>query len=149
MKPKHQRLWLASAAVAALLLAGGLAIPALGDKAAYFYAPADVAAQGVTAGQAIRLGGLVEKGSVVRSGDGLTMTFRVTDRLKTVRATYTGIEPELFREGQGVIADGHFDGAGVFQAEILLAKHDENYMSPQVAKAIAKAEAAAKARTQL
>jgi cytochrome c-type biogenesis protein CcmE len=146
VKPKQQRLALAGAAVAALMAAAALAIPALREEAAYFYAPADVAAKGVQPGQAIRLGGLVETGSVARTADGLTMTFRVTDRLKTVAVAYTGIVPDLFREGQGVIADGRFDDSGVFQAETLLAKHDENYMPPEVAKAVANAEAKAKAR---
>jgi cytochrome c-type biogenesis protein CcmE len=146
VKPKHQRLVLAGAAVAALMAAAALAIPALREQAAYFYTPADIAAKGVRPGQAIRLGGLVETGSVARTADGLTMTFRVTDRLKTVAVAYTGIVPDLFREGQGVIADGRFDGRGVFQAETLLAKHDENYMPPEVAKAMADAEAKAKAR---
>lgn len=146
MKPKHQRLALAGAAVAALAAAGALAIPALRDQAAYFHSPADVVAKGVRPGQAIRLGGLVEPGSVARIADGLTLTFRVTDRLETVPVAYTGIVPDLFREGQGVIADGRFDANGVFRAEMLLAKHDENYMPPEVAKAIERAETAAKAR---
>jgi cytochrome c-type biogenesis protein CcmE len=146
MKPKHQRLVLAGSAVGAMLVAAALAIPALSDKAAYFYAPADVAAKGVQPGQAIRLGGLVEKGSVSRSADGLTLNFSVTDKLETVPVRYTGIVPDLFREGQGVIADGSFDASGTFVADTLLAKHDENYMPPDVAKAVARAEAKAKAR---
>ncbi|MBW7946392.1 MAG: cytochrome c maturation protein CcmE [Sphingomonadaceae bacterium] len=148
MKPKHQRLALAGAALAALGIAATLALPALKDQAAYFYAPADVAAKGVTPGQAIRLGGLVEKGSLTRSADGLTIHFRVTDRLESVPVAYTGIVPDLFREGQGMIADGRFDADGTFRAETLLAKHDENYMPPEVAKAVEKAEAAAKARPE-
>jgi cytochrome c-type biogenesis protein CcmE len=145
MKPKQQRLVLVGGAIAAVLVAGLLAIPALKDSAAYFYAPADVIAKGVKPGQAIRLGGLVETGSVSRSADGLTLRFRVTDRLETVAVAYKGLVPDLFREGQGVIADGRFGANGVFVADKLLAKHDENYMPPEVAKAVAKAEARAKA----
>jgi cytochrome c-type biogenesis protein CcmE len=148
MKPKHQRLALAGAAVAALGIAAALALPALQDQAAYFYAPADVVAKGVAPGQAIRLGGLVEKGSLTRSADGLTIHFRVTDRLESVPVDYTGIVPDLFREGQGMIADVRFDADGTFKAETLLAKHDENYMPPEVAKAVERAEAAAKARPE-
>lgn len=148
MKPKHQRLALAGAAVAALVAAAALAIPALKDEAAYFYAPADVAAKGVKPGQAIRLGGLVEKGSLTRSADGLSISFRVTDRVETVAVNYTGIVPDLFSEGQGMIADGRVGADGVFRAETLLAKHDEKYMPPEVAKAVARAEAAAKARPE-
>ncbi len=148
MKPKHQRLALAGAAVGALLLAAALAIPALQDKAAYFMAPADVEAKGIEPGRAIRLGGLVEEGSLKRSNDGLTIHFRVTDNLATVPVRYTGLVPDLFREGQGMIADGRFEGNGTFIADTLLAKHDENYMPPEVAKAIARSEAAAKARAE-
>ncbi|MGB3724019.1 MAG: cytochrome c maturation protein CcmE [Pacificimonas sp.] len=146
MKPKHQRLVLASAAVAALAVAALLAMPALKDGAAYFYAPADLQTANVAPGQPLRLGGLVEENSVSRSSDGLTLRFRVTDRLATVPVRYAGIVPDLFREGQGVIADGEMDAAGTFMADSLLAKHDENYMPPEVAEAVAKAEAQAKAR---
>lgn len=146
MKPKSQRLILAGAAVAAMFVAAILAMPALRDSAAYFYAPADLAAAEVEPGRAIRLGGLVEEGSVVRAPDGVTTTFRVTDRLESVPVRYAGIVPDLFREGQGVIADGRMEPGGTFVADTLLAKHDENYMPPEVAEAIEKAEAAAKAR---
>ena len=148
MKPKHQRLVLAAAAVTSLVVAALLAMPALKEGAAYFYSPADLAAADIAPGQAIRLGGLVEEGSVARSADGLTMRFRVTDRLESVPVAYTGLVPDLFREGQGVIADGRLDAAGTFVADTLLAKHDENYMPPEVADAVARAEAAAKARPE-
>ncbi|MEO0501119.1 MAG: cytochrome c maturation protein CcmE [Pseudomonadota bacterium] len=149
MKPKHQRLAIAIAAVGSLIIAGLLALPALQTGASYFYAPADLAAADVAPGQAIRLGGLVAEGSVRRSGDGLTLDFAVTDRLETVPVRYAGIVPDLFREGQGIIADGRLDGAGTFLADTLLAKHDENYMPPEIAEAVAEAEAAAKARPEI
>lgn len=135
LKAKHQRLTLVLGALAALGGAGVLAFTALGDKATYFYAPSDLAAALPTG--AIRLGGMVEQGSLVRSGE--TITFRVTD-MKSVRpVTYTGILPDLFREGQGVIAEGKFDPtSGVFRADTILAKHDENYMPPEVAGAMRK-----------
>ena len=148
MKPKSQRLVLIGAAVTAMIVAALLAMPALREGASYFYAPADLAAADVEAGQAIRLGGLVEEGSTGRTPDGLTMRFRVTDRLESVPVRYTGIVPDLFREGQGVIADGRFGADGVFVADTLLAKHDENYMPPEVAEAVARAEAKAKARPE-
>ncbi|MEE4349990.1 MAG: cytochrome c maturation protein CcmE [Pacificimonas sp.] len=146
MKPKQQRLVLIGAAVAAMVVAAILAMPALRDNAAYFYAPADVAAADIAPGEPVRLGGLVEEDSVAKLPDGLTTTFRVTDRLETVPVRYAGIVPDLFREGQGVIADGRFNAAGTFLADTLLAKHDENYMPPEVAEAIERAEATAKAR---
>ena len=148
MKPKTQRLVLIGAAVTAMVVAALLAMPALREGAAYFYVPADLAAADVEPGQPIRLGGLVEEGSVVRAADGVTTSFRVTDRLESVPVTYAGIVPDLFREGQGVIADGRLDAGGTFVADQLLAKHDENYMPPEVAEAIAKAEAEAKARPE-
>ncbi len=147
LKPKHQRLVLAGAAVAALVVAALLAMPALKDGASYFYAPTDLQAANVAPGQPLRLGGLVEEDSVRRSADGLTLDFRVTDRLATIPVRYAGIVPDLFREGQGVIADGRLDTAGTFIADNLLAKHDENYMPPEIADAVARAEAEAKART--
>lgn len=128
MKAKHQRLILALAAVVALIGAGLLATSALKDEAAYFYAPADVKAKGVETGKAIRLGGMVVKGSLKHAPDGVTIRFDVTDGKATVPATFTGIAPDLFREGSGVVAEGAFDARGIFVATNLLAKHDERYM---------------------
>jgi len=137
MKAKHQRLWLVVGAMIALGGAGVLAFSTLGDKATYFYAPSDLANRAPPT-DAIRLGGMVEKGSLVRAGQ--TVTFVVTDNAKTVPVTYTGILPDLFREGQGVIAEGRIDPAsGTFHAETILAKHDEKYMPPEVAGAMHKA----------
>jgi len=128
VKAKHQRLILALVALAALIGAGLLAASALRQEAAYFYAPGDVKAKGVEPGKAIRLGGMVVKGSLKRAPDGVTMSFDVTDGKATVPATFSGIAPDLFKEGSGVVAEGSFDVKGVFLATNLLAKHDERYM---------------------
>ena len=128
MKAKHQRLILALVALVALVGAGLLAASALKDEAAYFYAPGDVKAKGVEPGKAIRLGGMVVKGSLKRAPDGVTMSFDVTDGKATVPATFSGIAPDLFKEGSGVVAEGSFNEKGTFIATNLLAKHDERYM---------------------
>ncbi|KKW92756.1 MULTISPECIES: cytochrome c maturation protein CcmE [Sphingobium] len=128
MKAKHQRLILAVVALAALIGAGLLAASALKDEAAYFYVPNDVRTKGVEPGRAIRLGGMVVKGSLKRASDGVTIHFDVTDGKAKVPASFKGITPDLFREGSGVVAEGAFDAAGTFQATNLLAKHDERYM---------------------
>jgi cytochrome c-type biogenesis protein CcmE len=128
MKAKHQRLMLVLAAVAALMGAGLLAASALKDEAAYFYTPGDARSKGVAPGRAIRLGGMVVKGSLHREADGVTMTFDVTDGKASVPARFSGIAPDLFREGSGVVAEGAFDRSGTFVATNLLAKHDERYM---------------------
>lgn len=135
LKAKHQRLALVLGAFVAIGGAGVLAFTALGDKATYFYAPSDLAAALPT--DAIRLGGMVEEGSLVRDGE--TVSFRVTDMRSQRDVTYTGILPDLFREGQGVIAEGRFDPvSGVFKADTILAKHDENYMPPEIADSMRK-----------
>ncbi|MDI1294732.1 MAG: cytochrome c maturation protein CcmE, partial [bacterium] len=113
---------------AALIGAGLLAASALKDEAAYFYTPADAKAKGVEPGKAIRLGGMVVKGSLKRAADGVTIHFDVSDGKASVPATFSGIAPDLFKEGSGVVAEGAFDGGGTFVASNLLAKHDERYM---------------------
>ncbi|SCW82457.1 cytochrome c-type biogenesis protein CcmE [Sphingobium faniae] len=128
MKAKHQRLILALVALAALIGAGLLAASALRDEAAYFYAPNDVKTKGVEPGKAIRLGGMVVGGSLKRGADGVTIHFDVSDGKATVPAQFSGIAPDLFREGSGVVAEGAFDAKGTFVATNLLAKHDERYM---------------------
>ncbi|BAV64004.1 cytochrome c maturation protein CcmE [Sphingobium cloacae] len=128
MKAKHQRLILALAALAALIGAGLLAASALKDEAAYFYTPDDVKTKDVEPGKAIRLGGMVVGGSLKRAADGVTIHFDVTDGKATVPARFSGIAPDLFREGSGVVAEGAFDAKGIFLATNLLAKHDERYM---------------------
>ncbi len=140
MRAKTQRLYLVAGAMLALGGAGALAFSTLGDKATYFYSPSDIAAKGIPTA-AIRLGGMVQKGSLVR--DGQTVHFIVTDFARTFPVTYTGILPDLFREGQGVIAEGRIDPAsGVFTADTILAKHEEKYMPPEVAGAMHKARSA-------
>jgi len=141
MKPKQQRLLLLLAALGALAGAGALAASALGETATYFYSPSDVLAKGVPPGEAIRLGGLVEVGSVRR--EGATIMFRITDNAEESTVRYTGIVPDLFREGQGVIAEGRFAADGAFIAESVLAKHDEKYMPPEVAGALHRTRTAA------
>jgi len=138
-KPKKQRLMLAGFAVVALATAGVIAAFALQDTAAYFKAPSDLADGPPGQGETFRLGGLVKAGSVARSGDGLTLTFVVTDIAADTPVSYRGLVPDLFREGQGVIATGSFTSSGgPFVARELLAKHDENYMPPEVARALEK-----------
>ena len=136
MKAKHQRLSLVVGALVALGGATALGVSALGDSATYFYAPSDLASKPPQVDQAIRLGGMVEKGSLRHAGPA-TVAFEVTDNLRQVPVTYTGIVPDLFREGQGVIAEGKFAN-GVFVADTILAKHDEKYMPPEVAGAMHK-----------
>lgn len=128
MKAKHQRLILVLVALCALIGAGLLAASALKDEAAYFYTPGDVRSKGVEPGKAIRLGGMVVKNSLKRAPDGITIRFDVTDGKATVPARFSGIAPDLFKEGSGVVAEGAFDAQGTFIATNLLAKHDERYM---------------------
>ena len=128
MKAKHQRLTLAVLALVALLGAGLLAAFALQDQASYFYTPSDIAAKQPAAGKAIRLGGMVEKGSIHHEADGVTVNFTVQDGTARQAVVYTGITPDLFVEGSGVVADGKLTSDGVFVADSLLAKHDENYI---------------------
>jgi cytochrome c-type biogenesis protein CcmE len=114
-------------------IAVGLVLYAMRDSIVFFYGPSDVAEMQIAPGQRFRLGGLVETGSVER-GEGTTVRFVVTDGAKTLPVTYTGVLPDLFREGQGVVTEGKLQSDGVFYADSVLAKHDENYMPPEVAK---------------
>lgn len=133
MKRKNQRLTLLVLAVAAVLAAVLLAMSALRDQAAYFYAPADVAKQGLPLDRAVRIGGMVERGSLVRGADGVTLDFTVRDDSPhRIRVRFKGIVPDLFREDSGVVAEGRFQPDGRFVADEILAKHDENYMPPQL-----------------
>ena len=136
MKAKHQRLTLALVALVAVVGAAVLALSALKDQAAFFYAPGDVKKTGLPLGRAVRLGGMVEGGSIKRQPDGVTISFVVTDGLAKVPVAFRGITPDLFREKSGVVAEGSFNSDGSFTATNLLAKHDEKYMPPQVAGAM-------------
>lgn len=132
MTRKQKRLSVIVAGLAFLAAAAGLTFYALGQKASYFYMPADLATAHVEPGQRIRLGGLVEEGSL-RRDQGATVEFSVTDTQNSVKVTYTGILPDLFREDQGVITEGAFGPDGTFVADSVLAKHDERYMPKEVA----------------
>jgi len=133
MKAKHQRLTLALLAVAAVIGAALLALSALKDQAAFFYAPGDVKKGELPLGRAVRLGGMVQAGSIVKQADGVSIRFVVTDGVATVPVAFKGIVPDLFREKSGVVAEGSFNPDGSFTATNLLAKHDEKYMPPEVA----------------
>jgi cytochrome c-type biogenesis protein CcmE len=131
MKPKNQRLVLVSAALVAVLVAVLLAMWGLRERASYFYTPADIAAGKAAQGQAIRLGGMVEKGSIQHEPDGVTIRFVVTDGKADTPVIFRGIAPDLFREGSGAVAEGRLQN-GTFVADTILAKHDERYMPPQL-----------------
>ena len=131
-RPKHQRLVLVILAVAAVLGAVLLAMWGLKDRAAYFYTPADVVAGKARTGEAMRIGGMVETGSVKRDSDGVTTRFIVEDGDARVPVTYRGILPDLFREGSGVVAEGRLAADRSFVADNILAKHDERYMPPEL-----------------
>jgi len=133
MTAKRQRLVLVLLALGAVGVAALLALSALRDQAAFFYAPSDVATQGLPLGRAVRLGGMVEAGSVRRAVDGVTVRFIVTDGRATTPVTFAGIVPDLFRERSGVVAEGEFRRDGSFVASNLLAKHDEKYIPPELA----------------
>ena len=131
MKPKNQRLVLVVAAIVAVLVAVLLAIWGLREQASYFYTPADIVAGKAQQGRAVRLGGMVEKGSIQRQPDGVTIRFVVSDGQARTPVLYRGIVPDLFREGSGAVAEGRMQG-GTFVADTILAKHDERYMPPEL-----------------
>jgi len=131
MKPKNQRLALVGAALTAVLLAVLLAMWGLRDRASYFYTPADITAGKAANAQAIRLGGMVEAGSIAHAADGVTIRFRLTDGKAATPVVYRGIVPDLFREGSGAVAEGRME-SGTFVADTILAKHDERYMPPEL-----------------
>lgn len=137
MKRKHKRLTFVVIAGVLIAIAAGLVLSAFEENIVFFRTPTDIAENKVKDDQRIRLGGLVEEDSVEQGTDGL-VNFRVTDTANSVAVQYTGILPDLFREGQGVVAEGKLAG-GVFMADEVLAKHDENYMPPEVADAIKEA----------
>jgi len=134
MTRKQRRLTLIGTAVGVLGLALGLVLYAMRDSIVFFHAPADVAAKGMPSGTRFRLGGLVKEGSIKREGQ--TITFEVMDARSTLPVRYVGILPDLFREGQGVVAEGMLDSSGVFKADTVLARHDETYMPREVADAL-------------
>ena len=134
MTPKRKRLWLLVGSLGVLAVAVALVLSALSDNIVFFYSPSQLAEKHVPAGRRFRIGGLVENDSVHKEGS--EVRFRVTDLKRSVVVVYRGIPPDLFREGQGVIAEGSLGPDGIFSAREVLAKHDENYMPPEVAKAL-------------
>jgi cytochrome c-type biogenesis protein CcmE len=138
MKPRTRRMTLIGLVVAGVALATGLALRAFNENLLYFFSPSDVIAGKAPEGRSFRLGGMVEDGSVHRDPGSLTVRFVVTDLSKSLPVEYTGVLPDLFHEGKGVVARGRLDSDGRFVAEEVLAKHDENYMPPEVADALAR-----------
>jgi len=134
MKRKHRRLMVVLTSLGLLGAAAALVLTAVEDSLVFFYTPSDLAERSSPPDTQFRLGGLVEEGSIRQ--DGATTYFRVTDLNRAVPASYTGVLPELFREGQGVVADGSLTADGTFVANEVLAKHDENYMPKEVADAL-------------
>jgi cytochrome c-type biogenesis protein CcmE len=137
MTPKRKkRIMLIGLMLAGVAIAAGFALQAFNENLMFFYTPSEVVAGEAPAGRMIRVGGLVTEGSVQRQSDGLTVQFDVTDNNKTITVQYTGILPDLFREGQGIVAHGQLQEDRLFVAAEVLAKHDENYMPPEVADAL-------------
>lgn len=145
MKARHKRLTFIVVGLAGLAVAIGLIANAFNQNLVFFFSPSDIQAKQAPVNQNFRLGGLVEEGSLKRENDGLTVHFVVTDNANTIPVTFTGILPDLFREGQGVVAQGKLNEDGVFMAKEVLAKHDETYMPPEVQDALDKAKQSASA----
>jgi cytochrome c-type biogenesis protein CcmE len=141
MKPRHKRFVLVGVGVAGLALSAGLVLSAFQKNLVFFYTPSQVASNEAPIGKSFRIGGLVEKGSLKREADGVSMQFVVTDTAKSSRVVYRGILPDLFKEGKGVVTQGKIGPDGTFRAEEVLAKHDENYMPPAAQDALNQASA--------
>jgi cytochrome c-type biogenesis protein CcmE len=135
MTRKQKRLIMLCGGLSVLAVAAGLVLYAMRDNIVFFYTPSDITEKGLAPGTRIRLGGLVEQGSF-KKGEGAVVNFTVTDTLKTIPVTYTGQLPDLFREGQGVVTEGALDANGLFVADTVLAKHDENYMPKELADSL-------------
>jgi len=138
MKPRHKRAAIVVGVLAAVGVAVGLILNAFNSNLVFFYTPTQVAAKEAPQGKSFRIGGMVQAGSLVR--DGVTVRFLVTDTAKTMPVRYEGVLPDLFKEGKGVVAQGQLGPDGVFVAREVLAKHDENYMPPEAADAVQRAE---------
>ncbi len=134
MTRKRRRLYFVLAGMTVLGLAAGLVLMSFEESLVFFHSPSDLAEKSMPAGRTFRLGGLVEEGSVRK--DGVEIRFRVTDLAETVPVLFRGLVPDLFREGQGVVAEGQLNAEGLFVASNVLAKHDENYMPPEVAESL-------------
>jgi cytochrome c-type biogenesis protein CcmE len=142
MKPRHKRIALIAGGLAALGIASAFVLNALDSNIAFFVTPSEIAAGKAPQGKAFRVGGMVKEGSVVR--DNLTVNFVITDTARDVKVSYTGILPDLFKEGKGAVAQGRIGADGTFTASEVLAKHDENYMPPEAQHAVDQAQRAAK-----
>jgi cytochrome c-type biogenesis protein CcmE len=138
VKPRHKRIAAIAGGIAALGIAAALVLKAFEENLVFFFTPTQVAAKEAPQGRTFRIGGMVEKGSVKR--DGVEVRFTVTDTAKTIPVLYRGTLPDLFREGKGVVAQGTLGADGLFTAKEVLAKHDENYMPPEAAHAVEKAQ---------
>ena len=142
MKPRHKRFALIAAGLAILVVAIGLILNAFRSNMVFFFTPTQVAAKEAPVGRGFRIGGLVQAGSLQREASGVTVRFVVTDTAKSIPVVYSGILPDLFKEGKGVVAQGRLGPDGVFYADQVLAKHDENYMPPEAADAVQRAHKA-------
>lgn len=145
MKPRHKKLVMIVSGVTALGVAAILVLNAFQSNLVFFFSPTQVIAKEAPIGKSFRIGGLVAEGSVKRDDGSTTVHFAVTDTAETIPVVYTGILPDLFREGKGVVAQGKISTEGIFVADEVLAKHDENYMPPEAADALEKAAKAQKA----
>jgi cytochrome c-type biogenesis protein CcmE len=145
MKARHRRFLWIGAGVALLGVAAALVLNAFQSNLVFFFTPSQIAASEAPLNRAFRIGGMVVEKSLKRAPDGLTVRFEITDTAKTVPVVYTGILPDLFKEGKGVVAQGKLERDGLFHATEVLAKHDENYMPPAAADAVNKAQGAATA----
>jgi cytochrome c-type biogenesis protein CcmE len=145
MKRRHRRIAFIVAGLAGLGIATYLVASAFRNNLVFFFSPTQVAAKEAPVNRTFRVGGLVQDGTLQRDNDGLTVRFVVTDTAATVPVVYKGILPDLFKEGRGCVAQGRLDAAGVFHADQVLAKHDENYMPPEAGQAIDKAKYAKEA----
>jgi cytochrome c-type biogenesis protein CcmE len=145
MKPRHKRMIAIAVGLAVLGVATALVLGAFRQNLVFFFTPSQVVANEAPQGRTFRIGGMVEKGSVKRQSDGVSVAFLVTDTAKSIPVVFRGSLPDLFREGKGVVAQGQLGADGVFRANEVLAKHDENYMPPEAADAVKRAhETAAK-----
>ena len=147
MKPRTRRLGWIVGGLAVLGIAAALVLNAFQSNLVFFFTPTQVAAREAPQGRPFRVGGLVEAGSLAREPNSLTVHFRVTDTAQTIPVAYTGLLPDLFKEGKGVVAQGTLGPDGVFRASEVLAKHDENYMPPAAADAVKKAHEARSTKT--
>ena len=147
MKPRHQRMVAIAAGLALIAIAAALVLNAFQGNVVFFFSPSQVAANEAPLDKTFRVGGMVEKGSLKRRADGLTIEFIVTDTARSIPVVYSGILPDLFKEGKGVVAQGKLGPDGAFHASEVLAKHDENYMPPEAAHALSKAESEKAARS--